>query len=122
MAKMTLAALERELLEISRVEPLGMRRARAAVAAAATTLEYDHPVDGDGVRALWREWTEAAKSALDDVTAARRNDDGLGAEDQAWALERDIEYAYGKIEGLAELAAHAGGKHSPDDGKFCPAH
>lgn len=39
MAKMTLAALERELLEISRVEPLGMRRARAAVAAAATTLE-----------------------------------------------------------------------------------
>ena len=121
---MTLAELERELVSITRTEPLGMRRARAAVAAAeAITLDYDHPVDGAGVRQQFAEWTAAARQALDDVTATRRNDEGLDGDDLRWQIERDVEWAYGKIEGLAELAAHALGQHSPDgDGaKFCPA-
>lgn len=126
MALDTLDGVAAELTAITRQEPLAMRRARAAVSAAAA---LDVPpagyaaLDRGTLADMFADRIVRAREGLDGMTAARRNEEGFEGDELARERERAEEHAYEQIEALAELADHARGVHRIEDGvsKFCPA-
>ena len=116
---MQVEELARELADITRAEPLALRRSRRALKAAR---EFRPAA---GIAGTWAAAVSEAGEALDRVTAARRNEEGLDGYDLHWEREKAIEGAYNDLEALAELAEHAAGRHLAADravnARYCRA-